>query len=89
MPVTAIANRFMAALTGGAMLALSLSPASAFTLSGPSLDGPVASAQIINVWWDQWGNWHRNRVPDPSPGYDGPRRCWAGFHGVVHCRPNY
>ena len=41
--------------------------ASAFTLSGPSLDGPVASAQITNVWWDQWGNWHRNRVPDPSP----------------------
>jgi hypothetical protein len=82
-----IANRSFAALAGVAMLALSLSPASAFTLAGPSMDGAGASAPIEKVWWDRWGNWHHNhRVGDPSGGYDGARRCWAGYSGVVHCR---
>jgi hypothetical protein len=86
MTMMKLASRSMAALVGAAMLALSMNPASAFTLSGPSLDGPVASAAIQKVWWDRWGNWRPNhRVPDPVPGYDG-RRCWAGFNGVVHCR---
>jgi hypothetical protein len=49
----------IAAVSGAAMLALSLSSASAFTLSGPSLEQPVASAQIEKVWWHHggWG-WH-------------------------------
>jgi hypothetical protein len=41
----------LAALAGAAMLAVSLSPAAAFTLSGPSLQQPVVSAQIDKVWW--------------------------------------
>jgi hypothetical protein len=41
----------IAAIGGAAMLALSLTPASAFTLSGPSLEQPVVSAQIDKVWW--------------------------------------
>jgi hypothetical protein len=48
----------IAALAGGAMLALSLSPASALTLSGPSLSQPVASAQVDKVWWRS-GYYHR------------------------------
>jgi hypothetical protein len=55
-----------AALAGVAMLATSLSPASAFTLSGPSLDRQ-ATAQVENVFWrgggwrgGGWhGGWHR------------------------------
>jgi hypothetical protein len=46
-----------AALSGVAMLAASLSPASAFTLSGPSLDRP-ATAQVENVFWRGGGGWH-------------------------------
>ena len=45
------------ALTGVAMLAAPLSPASAFTLSGPSLDRPV-TAQIQSVFWRRGGGWH-------------------------------
>jgi len=41
----------LAALAGAAMLTVSIGPVSAFTLSGPSLEGPVASAQIERVWW--------------------------------------
>jgi hypothetical protein len=55
-----LATYCVAATAGAAMLALSLSPASAFTLSGPSLERPVASAQIDHVWWHRgygWG-WH-------------------------------
>ena len=81
-----LAVRSIAALAAVATLALSLSPASAFTLSGPSLSDSAVSAQVQKVWWDRWGNWHHNhRVPDPIPGYEG-RHCWAGFSGVVHCR---
>jgi ABC-type glycerol-3-phosphate transport system substrate-binding protein len=88
MSMRNLTNLSVAALAGATMLTLCLSPASAFTLSGPSLGDPVASAQVEKVWWDRWGNWHRNghRVSDPSMGEDGDRRCWAGFNGVVHCR---
>ena len=88
MSMLKLANCSLAALAGAAMLTLSMSPASAFMLSGPSLSDSVASGQVQKVWWDRWGNWHRNghRVSDPSVGDDGHRRCWAGFNGVVHCR---
>jgi hypothetical protein len=42
------------------MLALTATPSSAFTLSSPSLEQPVASAGIDKVWWDRWGRWHPN-----------------------------
>jgi hypothetical protein len=44
-----------AALTGVAMLAASSSSASAFTLSGPSLDR-TATSQVESVFWR--GGWH-------------------------------
>jgi hypothetical protein len=80
----------LAALAGFALLSLATSPASAFTLSGPSLSDSAASAPIEKVWWDRWGNWrpNRHRVGDPSNGADGDRRCWARFNGEVHCRQN-
>jgi hypothetical protein len=67
----------IAAIGGAAMLALSLSPASAFTLSGPSLEQPVASAQIEKVWWRHgWGGgWH-----------GGYRHCWINRWGNRVCR---
>ncbi|WP_246731723.1 hypothetical protein [Methylocapsa sp. S129] len=56
MSLRSLASRSVAALTGAAMLALSLNPAAAFTLSGPSLGQSVASAQIDKVWWrHSWG----------------------------------
>jgi hypothetical protein len=81
----------VAAAAGAAMLALSLSPASAFTLSGPSLERPVASAQIDQVWWHRgygWG-WHHGWG---GPGWGGPgwgggwRHCWINRWGNRVCR---
>jgi hypothetical protein len=50
----------LAALAGAAMLALSMGPASAFTLSSPSLGQPVAASQIDKICWHcGWGGgWH-------------------------------
>jgi hypothetical protein len=47
----------VAALAGAAMLALSSGPSSAFTLASPSLERPVAGANIEPVYWRHWG-WH-------------------------------
>jgi len=56
---------FAAALAGAAMLAISSAPASAFTLTSPSLEAPVAGANIDKVWWrhrhcwrGRWGHLH-------------------------------
>ncbi len=68
-----------AALAGAAMLAISATSASAFTLSSPSLEQPMASSHIDHVWWDRWGRWHPNRP------YWGGRRCWRGYYGRLHC----
>ncbi|MBV8664775.1 MAG: hypothetical protein JO107_16945 [Hyphomicrobiales bacterium] len=65
------------ALAGAAMLAISATSASAFTLSSPSLEQPMASSHVDHVWWDAWGRWHPNR-------YWG-RRCWRGYYGRLHC----
>ena len=62
MSIRTFASRSVAALAGVSMLALSLSPASAMTLAGPSLQNSVASSQIDKVWWrGGWGwggGWH-------------------------------
>jgi len=47
----------IAALAGAAMLALSSRPSSAFTLVSPSLERPVAGANIEPVYWRHQG-WH-------------------------------
>jgi len=70
---TTLTSTCLAALAGAAMLTLSMAPASAFTLTAPSLAAPVASAQIEHVWWDRYHRWH------------GPRHCWRGYYGRLHC----
>jgi hypothetical protein len=74
------------------MLAISSAPASAFTLTSPSLEKPVAAADIQHVWchWHcgGWG-WHHGWGPGwgPGPGWGwhhrhcgwdswGHWRCW-------------
>jgi len=55
-------------LAGVAMLAVSLSPASALTLVAPSLEQPFASSQIEKVWWCRWGCGWGWRGPGPGWG---------------------
>src|SRR5216684_815809 len=54
MLLRSLAGYSIAALAGAAMFALPLRPASAFTLSGPSLQKPIASARIEKAWC-RWG----------------------------------
>jgi hypothetical protein len=84
-----------AAFAGAVMMvAASSSPSSAFTLSSPSLEEPVISADIQEVWWDRWGRWHPNgwgwgwgwRPHFYHPYYWRPyhrawRHCWWGPWG--------
>ncbi len=80
----------VAALAGVAMLAISASSASAFTLSSPSIEQPMASSDIDHVWCRGWGcrgwGWHRHWGPGwgPGPGW-GYRHCWRGPWGHLHC----
>ena len=67
----------LAALAGAAMLTLSMTPASAFTLTSPSLAPSVAAQSVDHVWWDRWGRWHGN--------YGYRRHCWRGYYGRVRC----
>jgi hypothetical protein len=69
MSMRNLAGCSIAALAGAAMFALSLSPASAFTLSGPSLEQPIASAQIEQVWWRHGWGWR-----------GGGHRRWCYWH---------
>jgi hypothetical protein len=48
----------IAVLAGVAMLALSSGRSFALTLASPSLERPVAAANIEPVYWHHWG-WHR------------------------------
>ena len=90
----------LAALAGAAMLALSMSSASAFTLAAPSLEQPFAAAQIDKVWWHHgWGGgwgwhhgwgWHRPWGWGGGPYYGGYYgggwgHCWRGYWGHLHC----
>jgi len=73
----------LATLAGAAMLALTMGPASAFTLASPSLEQPVASAQIEKVWWRRWG-WRGGWGPGYGYGY-GWRHCWINRWGYRVC----
>jgi hypothetical protein len=55
MSLRSFANRSIAAGLGIAMIALSLTPASALTLPGPQLGQAMASAQVDKVYWRRWG----------------------------------
>jgi hypothetical protein len=50
----------LAAIAGAAMLTMSMTPASAFTLASPSLAQPLDASQIEHIWYDRWGHWHPN-----------------------------
>jgi hypothetical protein len=77
-----ISGGLAAALAGAIMMIVAASaPASAFTLSSPSLDQPLVSSNIQHVWWDRWGRWRPNRR-----WAWGPNRRWAGGWGW---RPGY
>jgi hypothetical protein len=75
----------LAALAGAAMfVAASSSPSPAFTLSSPSLEQPVLSADIQDAYWCRWGRcggwgWHRPWGWHRWGGGWGWRRPW-GWH---------
>ena len=93
MSMRSVAKYSIAALGGATMLALTLSPASAFTLSAPSLQQPVVSAEIDKVWWHHgwgggwgwhhgWGGgwgWHR------PWGWGWGPHCWRNYWGHLRC----
>jgi hypothetical protein len=93
MSLRSLTGYSIAALAGAAMLALSLSPASAFTLSGPSLEQPLVSSQIDKVWWHHgWGGgwhggwgwgWHRGwgwHAGWGGPGWGWGHGRWCNWH---------
>ena len=49
-----LATCSIAALAGAAMLGLSMTSASAFTLASPSLDKAAPPTQVEKVWWRHW-----------------------------------
>lgn len=65
-----LSRRSIAAVAGAAMLAASIAPSAAFTLAAPSLERPVAAANIESIYWH--GGWH-----------GGWHRGW-GWHGGWH-----
>jgi len=96
MRASVIPGGIAAAAAGAAMMIVASSaPASAFTLSSPSLTRLVLSANIEHVWWDRRGRWHPNHPywgwrPWYRPYYRRPyyhpwRRCWWTWYGRV-CR---
>jgi hypothetical protein len=101
MSLRTFASYAIAATAGASMLALSMGPASAFTLSSPSLEQPVASAQIDKVWWHGgwhgggWrGGWHggwgwRGGWGYRGWGWRGPGWGWRGGWGPGHCWRGY
>jgi hypothetical protein len=79
----------IAALAGAAMLALSSVPSSAFTLNAPSLERPVAAAEIETVYWRHWGwhhwGWHHWGWHRWGWHHWGWHHCWIGRWGYRHC----
>jgi hypothetical protein len=55
MPSRSIAGGALAAVAGAVMLAVTSIPSNAFTLYSPSLERPVASLGVEDVWWGRGG----------------------------------
>ena len=85
MTIRTVAKYAIAAAGGATMLALTLSPASAFTLSAPALGQPVAAAQLEKVWWHGGWGWHHpwHHVWGYGGGW-GPH-CWRNYWGHLRC----
>ncbi len=83
----------LAALAGAAMLAISASSASAFTLSSPSLEQPMASSNIDHVWchhcggWGWGHHWGGGWGHHWGPGWGSGPHCWINRWGNQVCRP--
>ena len=84
MQLRILSRKAIAAFAGAAMLAASSAPSPAFTLSAPSLERPVAAADVQSVYWH--GGWHRGWHGGWHGGWHrgwGWRRGW-GWHGGWH-----
>jgi hypothetical protein len=79
MSKSILSSRWFAALAGGAMLALELSPASAFTLSGPSVR-PVTSGEFDKVYYRGYHGVYRGR-------YHGVYHGGYAYHGGYGYHP--
>jgi hypothetical protein len=83
-----IINRVVSALIGASMLAVSLSPASALTLSSTSINQSVASPQIEKVWYCRWNcggyrpGWGYRAGYGWQAGWRGPGWQGPGWGGV-------
>ena len=96
MSKSVLSSLSVAALAGGAMLALELSPASAFTLSGPSVQ-LVTSGQFDKVYYRGYhggyhgyhGGYHGGYAYRGRYGYHGgyAYRSGYGYHGGYGYRP--
>ena len=85
----------LSATVGATMMAMTAAPASAFTLSAPSLENKVASSEIQQAYWCRWGNchrgwgWHRWGYRPWGWGYRPwgwhRRHCWVNRWGGVSC----
>jgi hypothetical protein len=75
------------AVVGAAMLAMTATSASAFTLSAPSLESSVASADVEAVYWHHgWHHgWHDGWHHRMGWGGGWHRHCWRGYYGHLHC----
>jgi len=88
MSKSILSSLSVAALAGGAMLALELSPASAFTLSGTSVL-PVTSGQFDKVYYRAYRGGYRGYHGAYRGGYRGgyAYRGGYGYHGGYGYRP--
>ena len=89
MSKSVLSSLSVAAVAGGAMLALELSPASAFTLSGPSVQ-LVTSGQFDKVYYRGYhGGYHGGYAYRGRYGYHGgyAYRGGYGYHGAYGYRP--
>ena len=68
-----LAATCLSVIAGAALMTLSMTPASAFTLTSPSLAPQVAVAQIGDVQYRRYHRYHRHR------------HCWRGRYGRLHC----
>jgi hypothetical protein len=71
-------TKALSALAGAAFLAASLSaPASAFTLSSPSMGDAFSTGQVDKVWWCYHCGYHPwHHYWGPGYGYWPHRHCW-------------
>jgi hypothetical protein len=84
-------RRLLLPLATTALLSFTFSPASAFTVAGPSLAAVSASSAFEKVWYDEHGHWHNPAHPHPAHMYVNPEAQHVydpyvhHVHGPRHC----